>query len=1034
MAAPNVSLWAVSRSTGLPTQELTGWSRIYVAPAANSAGALAVDMPTSASGYATLAANVKGDRDQPVEVWLDGSRASALSGLLTRRVGDDAAQGDVVGFTGYLAERRLAQTLVWTQAADPKRELHISGLNPGEIGVLLHGQAQARGALLDVDLDFTGSVDSDGASWGTDLDISGLKFSPKTTFLEVMVKLHELGVAEFAVELVAGNLTWRMWRPEGRGVDRTATVTFRAAVNVGESPREETSDEAATAVLAEGAEGLYATDTDASALAAFGRRIEAAVSAGNVENQGALTSFAQRAMDSLAVGQTSRTHGLEFGPGHPIPGPGFGIGDLCRYEVSGSLVSARVVQWTLTVEPGRPPRGSVSQGDLIADRVLRLWRRMTAAVSGGVVVGTSQPAPGEDTMPPAAPTGVTVGSDAYTEGIDTYATLIVGWTPVTTNQDTTPAGDVAGYRVQWRPQADATGGWRLGADQAGGSSSTTTFGGVDPGINVLVRVAAYDVSGNQSAWSTEVLAGTESDTTPPAVPSTPTVTPYLGQLRVAWNGLDSVGAAMAADLQFVELHIGLSAGFTPSTSTLRDTFSTVAGERVITDLPYGTTHYARLIAVDYQGNRSAASAAGSATPEQVVSADVFDGAIGSAKLADLAVTTAKINDLAVNNAKVGDLSVGKLTAGTLSVSVTNAGMIRSGVSGQRYELDAAGLRFYNSSDVQTGSLTGSGASSFLTGEFRTALTGTRIVLNPGGADADEIRFYPTSGSIFARIETRTFSSQALIELIGGTSRADGATGQAGAHPDEGYIRWGDVLSTTPRSFAAARIAGLDLEGPQVDIVCSEQFAGPDSTRKIVFRRQNSSGTDIANSVLWLRWGGITQPWLARTNGNCGVLFDTNGVSIVNGAGSFGPVGASAFNVNSGADVKTDVGDMDDVLGAAPREPEEALLAAPARRWRYVWEKAPRPPDTGVVDEQGNPIPWDGPAPAVPWHFGPMAEDLPAALVQVNAAGEPVVNIDSKVGLLWEVARRRIQRDRAVRRALEDRLAALESRIAQLEAA
>jgi hypothetical protein len=671
-------------------------------------------------------------------------------------------------------------------------------------------------------------------------------------------------------------------------------------------------------------------------------------------------------------------------------------------------------------------------------------------------------------MPPAAPTGVVVNSIA--DDSDGYgfssATLIVGWDAVTTNADGTPARDVAGYRVQWRPESAGADGWRLGVDDGvplgsgggplpdnaqagqlildriesglpinedwtwsgaplvvsaqndtllaafeadypgadtlgatarswldvyifentpvggggggGGGSTTTTsvsFGGVDAGVAVRVRVSAYDTSGNVSAWSSEVGVTTETDTTAPPTPSTPTVTPYLGQLKVAWNGLGSAGQPMPIDLEQVELHVSTANNFTPTAGTLKDNFSTIAGERVITDLPYGVGQFVRLVAVDRQGNRSGPSGTASATPEKVVSDDVFDGAIGSAKLADLAVVTAKINDLAVNDAKFGSASVGKLTAGVLTASVTNSGILRSGTTGQRYELDAAALRLYNTAGSQTVQL--NGTTNWIQGEIRTALTGARISINPGGSLPDTIRLYDTGGSGYSEITVSTVSGQSRLNLRSSTTRSDGQRAEISVWPDQAALTWGNLTGKIT-SQIKLDINTIYAYAPTVNISADRRSTVDSFGYRISLFHTGTGGNLIDNSLIEVRVKTGDEAWIVAPNRDVGLVFGSNEIFISNGPGnSVARLTCSVLTEQSSESTKTDIRDIEINPLAAVKQarPKQYRSKNPDRNdpARVRFGRPALRLDDGTITPPEEIIP---PAPGEqPLRYGPTAEQL-----------------------------------------------------------
>lgn len=1049
------SVWAVDSVTGALTA-LPHVVKLAVSPIRNSPGQIVVEYPVYGLRHELLAANVTQDRDLEVEIWLAGKSAGALRGKLTDTVGDDLAEDAVWTFTGSLLPLLLDEVLVSPQDANPKKELVFAAANAGEIVATVLGQAQGRtGVLVGVTRDFTTAVDSTGFAWPT---VVNIKFSPTATLLELLQELVDLGMID-GFDLTAGRVL-RLFAPGKLGVDRTVgarPVVFRGGRNLTESPRRHSVRKSGTAVLVAGSEGVYRWAADASAEARRGRRVEVAGSASNLSDVSAVTAYAQAYLQSVTPGTLEVTHGLVFGAGHPRPGTHFDVGDFVWSDTRGTLEKLRVWQWTLVFEAGQP-RGELVLNTAVVDRILALSRKLKRISSGAEVVGTSQPPNAEDTVAPAAPTGVTVDSLAYTEGIDTYATVIVGWAQVTTNEtgpgtpkgqaaqlilermqsglpifeDWTWAGapqvvgvwndelladydasgstdaqawlagfvaddtvtgaaadDVAGYRVQWRPQSESSTSWRLGAEVSGGSSTSTSFGGVGAGIQILVRVAAYDTNGNQSAWSGEVALLTETDTTAPPVPSVPVVTAYLGQLKIAWDGLGSAGESMPADLAHVEVHLSQTNNFTPTTATLIDTFSTVRGERIATDLPYGVTHYVRLIAVDRTTptpNRSGPSGVGSAVPEKVVGDDVLDGAVGSLKLADLAVVEAKIGLLAVNDAQFGSGSFGKLTAGTISVAVTNAGIIRTGTTGRRTEQDLAGFRAYSAADVLTVELNGD--SNLISGMIRSALTGTRWEMNTDGT----LRHYASGYAGYSQVASLNGDL-----IMRGRLDVNNRSGRINANSVGVGINFSSDAEV-PNNLRAEMIVTdrkARVTSPLIELQLNGKLSPTVGNRRVEFHSTDSAGVVQAVSQLFYAPRDLDGlPTLASNNS--GFTFSTGAVAVVTGSTTTaGPITATAFTVVSTGDVKDDVADA-----RANLDPLQVIRAARSKRWTYTWEKwrTPRP-----TPEDPNPQP----VPATPRvRFGPIAEDLPPALLTPvpHPTGEPGtvngVSHGDTIGVLW----------------------------------
>ena len=564
-----------------------------------------------------------------------------------------------------------------------------------------------------------------------------------------------------------GQRTLNLYVPVGRGTDRTVglrPIVLRAGRNIADAPRKWSIRNSATAMLGIGSEGYYADTYSLDAQTRRGRRIEDTTSSQNLATSDAVLSYAQRRLSTKKDGTLEVTHGLSLLPGEPRPLVSFDVGDWVYSQTGSTLDRYRVVSWSLTVDAGQQTSATVTLNDAFTNAVTRAQQDLDSLATGETVVGTSQPT--EDVGVPSTPAGLVVGSAAFMAGPDARASVTAGWSAVTTNTDGGAATDIAGYRVEWRPVT--TTGWQFGAD-AGPQATSGQFT-TGPAELIRVRVQAYDRNGNRSAWSGEVEHLTDNDTTPPGVPSTPVGGDYLGTVTVKWDGLTNSGADMQAayaDFSHVELHMSTTSGFTPSTSTR---IGELVGRGTFTyaDLPYGTTQYFKLISVDQRGNKSAASAQASGIPSPVVSADVFDGAIGTAKLADAAIVTAKIDNLAVNDAKIGTVGIGKLVAGSLTASmILSTGQIstRIGGTGAGTTSDSAGIRLYDTVGNVVVNLDVATASALVTGVLQTGRTGQRIRIS--GTD-NAISFYPSNnetriGKLYSFIPGN-YPSDVAIEL------------------------------------------------------------------------------------------------------------------------------------------------------------------------------------------------------------------------------------------------------------------------------
>lgn len=1006
------SFWAVTSSGLVP---LPHFVKLAVSPVRNGVGSVEVEYPAWGKNAAVLRALADEDRDLEVEIWLAGRQSGALRGILSDSTGDDVAEDATNSYKGSLLDVLLDEALVWPQAAAEKQELIFSGKNAGEVAATVLGQAQVRGCLAGITRDFTTAVDSTGQPWALTVNI---KFSPQATLLDVVSELVELGMLD-GFELTAARVL-RMYGPGRQGVDRTvgappAQTVFRRGRNISESPRRHTTSKSGTAVLVAGADGVYESASDPSALARRGRRIEVADSANNLNDAASAQSYAQNRLATVVVGELEVSHRLEFAPGFPRPGSSFDRGDWVWSDTRGTLTRLRVWQWTLAVDAGGMS-GELVLNTARTDALLSIARKLKRISSGAAVVGTSQPPDVADTLAPAAPTGVTVDSSAYKDGADNFARLDVGWTPVTTNADMSAADDVAGYRVEWTESADAT-AWRLAVDVGSGTAGSASFGGVGAGVLVRVRVLAYDRNGNTSAPSSVVELLTEQDNTAPPTPAAPTVTTRVSILAADYNGRDNVGAAMPVDVREFEVHVSAASSFTPdrplladgrldtaASTTFYDQLPPGGGVMPITGRAYGAATFVRIVAVDTANNASAASVQGSATPTQVVSADVFAGAVGTAQLASLAVTTAKIDNGAVNDLQVGNVSAGKITTGVLSALLTLSGLIRTDVSpNRRMEISGNGWASYTSGNVLFAELNVATETMLVTGKIRTGLPGVeRIEALQDGT----LRFYPPSGTDYASLN----NNGGVLQM---TSMADGSGRRAYGFYNPSGFTFAYGTSSVYRSRLDVGLTYAVMAAPVTGIRIYDNLAPADGTdNRFHLLAANASG-DINGSV-WHYYTRSDGTGILRGAPHGAAIGFYGGYTIcLSGSDTaYGGLTADGFTTPSSEVMKSRPQELRRALGTTGIG---VVRKVDSTVWAYLHDLEERPEYPGGMRqrilEDGTtvqvPIEWASPPGPPPLHVGPIAEHLEAVsphLVRRDWMGRLMTDQRDLLGVLWAAVR------------------------------
>ena len=153
-----------------------------------------------------------------------------------------------------------------------------------------------------------------------------------------------------------------------------------------------------------------------------------------------------------------------------------------------------------------------------------------------------------------------------------------------------------------------------------------------------------------------------------------------------------------------------------------------------------------------------------ATLDVVGTAQIEDLAVTTAKIADAAITNAKIADATITDAKIASLSADKITTGTLDASQVNvinlnASNITTGkLNGYFIETNSILADRLNVSQLSAisadlGTITAGSVTSVL---FRTAASGQRAEINPGGSFAHSFVCWDSSGTLRAAMREDSF--------------------------------------------------------------------------------------------------------------------------------------------------------------------------------------------------------------------------------------------------------------------------------------
>jgi hypothetical protein len=1079
------TLFAVARD-GVTLSPLPRWTSIKLSPVRDSAGALEITYPAGAPGFDLLHDNVSAVplRALEIRVWLGGSQEGALGGWLVQKSGDDLTPGSEWTFSGHFHEWLLQKAIIAPQAIDEVNKdgsLIFAGATTGTIFTTMMDQAQARGALPLMTRDFTAATDSSGQPWTN--AISSLKLAPKTTLYDVATKLVELGMCEF--EVTPGRI-WRAYNAGGRGVDHTTTtsspLTFAHARNLAEHSRRESVRDAGTAVLVAGAEGFYEFASSATAQASLGWRAEVGVDAGQLNTKTAVQAVAPSYLQRAAAGTAEYAAAVEFGPGAPIPVIDYAVGDWA-YTVAGSGVTGperrrlRIAQIELVFGRDKPIGGKVVFNDLITDRLTALYRRLNAISTGSAVVGTSAATPtgaGADTIPPAAPQGLTVASsfafqvpgdattraevragwaavtnDAYASqevadkvraaqyiaewlragrsvseadwtwsgcpplvtqygkaihdewkaspgGVDdllgrTLAEVVLPWLedyPAAQAGGGAIATDVERYRVQYSylgsvqvngvPRLPGTRDSDLGWVEADNSPTTATFLVFDTqgGRSIGVRVAAVDRAGNQGPWSATVSVVTAVDDVPPPVPSKPIAVPWFETMNVTWDGKGSAGEDMfAAASDFagggmIEVHVAEGIDFTPDRPTsggkvdlsASQTYKTnfmVAGTTTIADLTIGHTYFVRFVAVDRNGNASDPSETSDPVqPKQLVNIDIGPDAIRRVQIVDGEIVNAKIANLAVNDAKISDLSVGKITAGIMNANVIIGGRFETPLSttGNQLQLDAGGLRMYRGGTV-VGRWEVFDGSILVTGQYNSAVTGQRVIINPGGGNPDTIRFYPSGSDQYSSIDSMDWNGGAIagIRIVGSANPSTTFRGMVLVRDQYASLIHGKQDVSYVGSEMHVEEHFTRNKSAAVDLVIDERLTAIGGPPRVAMIYYDRSGFPINATGLYYKKTDFNggEPQLYGNGQDVALIFGGGRLVVSNNPnGARRGIIAASFTVESSGEVKRNIRDLRDAAADDPGDdPILHLRRRKAKKFKLRADPDDRPDRLGFIAEE-----------------------------------------------------------------------------------
>ena len=414
--------------------------------------------------------------------------------------------------------------------------------------------------------------------------------------------------------------------------------------------------------------------------------------------------------------------------------------------------------------------------------------------------------------------------------------------------------------------------------------------------------------------------------------------------------------------------------------------------------------------------------AGKLAVNSVNAANIISGSITTEKMAALSITA---NEIATNAITAGKIQAGAVSATKLEANLVLASRVIAGaLLGARVEMHpVSGLQAFQADGVtRTFWIDAATGSAFFLGQISTASTGSRIVMNPNNVNPGLIQFFPGTGSAYAFIQAFSSGSDAGITMQGSGATSSNRVGTVFLRPT--YASLGlanNSLDATSEFYAEPNF--VRSRSGVVDLIVDQSITALSGPRRVAMINYNTSGNGVGNSsIYYVTATGNQYGFLWAPEAVCGLIFDGGGdyLGVVANDGSYTRmiIEASQFRVGSDQALKEDIQDI-------TWKPKDVIKAAPSRKYKLKSEKyrpeTPSdrlPPEVKgkrqrakkdhngeiVTDANGDTVFEDAPMPTpedAPWHFGPLANQLPAEIKQVGEDGIAKVSLMDMIGVLWK---------------------------------
>jgi hypothetical protein len=255
--------------------------------------------------------------------------------------------------------------------------------------------------------------------------------------------------------------------------------------------------------------------------------------------------------------------------------------------------------------------------------------------------------------------------------------------------------------------------------------------GLDITSNYDFRVQAENLIGVSSTGTTLSNQALNGDTSAPGVPTSASATGGIQTITAEWNNPSDI------DFKHVEVYVNTSNSIPANPTSIVD-----GEEYVVTGLTGVQTRYFWLKAVDFSGNKSAATSSFSASSQQAGSSDIADDAVGQDEIADDAVGSEQIEDGAIELAAFASNLSPVQVVSSLPVSAVEGDMAYLTTNNKLYRYDGSAWTLaVDGADVTSGTLPANAivANSITAGQISAGAINTdELAANSVNADKIQV--------------------------------------------------------------------------------------------------------------------------------------------------------------------------------------------------------------------------------------------------------------------------------------------------------